>query len=204
MITARVYRNPKLTGLGAGARGLLCLLAVLIVATPCRIAVANPTKSERQSSVKMGPDKNGPRLSSSALIKLLNIKLKGAYEDLELVFKVCYSGEMARRAARETTDGGLRGEWSVSTAADRHHVSENEVTNDRIFEDKEGLPYNGVYYHGYAAQYIKELKAKGNTVGNKALHEKAKAENAFEQNPQYASSGAAADNMTVHGGTKSC
>lgn len=156
-----------------------------------------PPKKELQSYLSFD---GGGTLSSSEMVKKLNDKLGGQYEDLEIVFQVCGSGEFASRAA------GLMGQWSVSTATDAKHKCSIGVTETtKPFDGgPDGLKIGDRHFHGYTPQYIKKLQEGKNTVGNKALHDHAEANRHQKgDDPKYASSGAAADAMTVHGGKKS-
>ena len=153
-------------------------------------------KKEQQSAFG---DNGGTVISSSAFIKLLNEKLDGKYQDLELVFATCQSGEWASRSA------GLKGSRSVSTSTDEKHLCEDSAhAKGTTIGGIAGLDLGAKTFHGYMAQYVKKLLADKNTVGNKALHDAAEANRAVKgDDPKYASSGAAADAMTLHGGKKS-
>ena len=165
---------------------------------------ADEMKKEDQSAFRTA---DGRMISSSALIKLLKVKLDNRYQDLEIVMLSCESGEFAARAKGA---GGLPGTWSVTTAASSSRCGlDTEIAGNRKRKGKdgtdvEGLPVNTPYYvHGFSAQYVKKLLADKNTIGNKALFEYARDKDHNDSGPQYASSGAAADAMTVHGGRKS-
>ena len=155
-------------------------------------------KKEKQSAILTA---NNEVISSSALIKKLNTKLDARFQDLELVFNACSSGEFASRAKG---DSGIVGQWSVSTSTDHGHQCGLLQSDKEIAGGKRGLSIGDKFYHGYEAQYVKKLRADRNTVGNKALHEFAEANrHLVGDDPQYESSGKSADDMTVHGGRKS-
>jgi hypothetical protein len=167
-------------------------------------ASAVETRKEDQSAFKMA---DGSFMTSSAFIKLLKEKLDNKYQDLEIVLLVCESGEFASRAAAK---GGLQGNWSVTTAASKDRcstdleVAGNQKRKGQDGTDVTGLPIKAPYYvHGFSAQYVKKLQDGKNGVGNKALFEYARDKNHMDSDPQYTSSGATADNMTVHGGKSS-
>jgi len=168
------------------------------------LSCAVETRKEDQSAFELA-DKTF--ISSSAFIKLLKEKLDASYQDLEIVILSCESGEFATRAAGQ---GGLQGNWSVTTATSKDRcgtdteVAGNQKRKGQDGTDVTGLPIRTPYYvHGFSAQYVKKLLDGKNGVGNKALFEYARDKNHVNSDPQYASSGATADNMTVHGGTKS-
>lgn len=191
--TKRVRRAPRRIGLGA-------TLAAFTLAASLQ-TVADDTVKEKQSAFVTADDK---AISSTALVKLLNRKLDGKYQDLELVITSCSSGEFATRGA------GLKGNWSVSTgsASNRNCVDGQAEGEDIPQKGQDGTEVSGLkvgddYYHGYAAQYVKKLQEGKNTVGNKALHEFGRDKNYRNTQPQYNSSNAVADAMTVHGGAKS-
>jgi hypothetical protein len=161
-------------------------------------ALAADDKVEKQS-VFFDSKKNA--LSSSAFIKLINDKLGGVYQDLELIVGACFGGEIATRAAGPK---GFLGDWSVSTATDMDHASKDLGEREGAANFKIG----DRTYNGYLAAWINKVNTDGNTVGNKALAEYAEAEKRkvfgpTVGDPQYTSSGAAADAMTVYGGSKS-
>ena len=160
-------------------------------------AIQPEPRKESQSAVVLG---SGEILSSSALIKKLNTKLDNKYQDLEVVVHACQSGEFAARAKGA---GGLQGTWSVSTSTDLSSNCNVRVATE-IFRGKQGLKVGESFFHGYHAQYIRKLKSDAATAGNKSLHEFAE-ENRQQVggDPQYESSGEAADNMTVRGGKSS-
>ena len=182
------------------SRGVVLGAMLSVLFGLCTTAVAQQSQKEKQSILKTAKNE---RIPSSKLMNLLNDKLQGAYQDLELVFKVCYSGENTTRAAGEH---GLLGEWSVSTSCDTKATGKNAKSDsdESTFYGKEGLLIGDTHYHGYAAQYIKKLLEGKNTVSNRQLHDYAKANHFLpEDRPQYLSSGATADDMTVHGGNQS-
>ena len=160
-------------------------------------AAAPLAKKEKQSYIF---DQNNNELSSSALMKLLNDKLDGVYQDLELVITSCGGGEFAARGAK------LKGSWSVSTATDTKKCNTTSVGNtvDPKIGGKDGLKVGKYYFDGWNPQYVKKLLSDGNTATNKALFDYATANKGYTGSvPAYNSSGAAADNMTVHGGKSS-
>ena len=172
----------------------------LTLATPSAFSDPPEKKKEKQSAFKTA---DGKIISSSSLIKTLKSKLGGKYEDLELVISACGSGEFATRAK---APNGLGGNFSVSTSTDTEHVCQDRIDEDKDEKpnDKEGLKIGDDFFHGYMAQYAKKIKDGKNTVGNKDLHDFAE-ENKHQtgDDPNYQSSGKAADDMTVHGGTTS-
>lgn len=186
--------------LGAGS----CVAVTVTLLALAGQTMADETRKEDQSAFKMA---DGIFMSSSAFIKLLKEKLATVYQDLEIVMLVCESGEFATRAAGR---GGLQGNWSVITASSKSRdgtdtqVAGNRTRKGQDGTDVTGLPIKSPYYvHGFSAQYVKKLLEGKNTVGNKALFEYARDKNHVDSDPQYASSGATADNMTVYGGAKS-
>jgi hypothetical protein len=181
---------------------IFCFTLAVVAAMSVPVLAAD-NKQEKQSVFGTS---DGKIVTSSEFIKLLKEKLDTRYQDLEIVIKSCHSGEFVTRAAGAN---GIGGDWSVSTSCDK----DKPATNTQTTDDKDipqgpdanipGLHIGGHYYHGYAAQYIKKLKEAPNT-SNKDLHQTAKDKNHHpEEKPQYGSSGANADNMTVHGGKKS-
>lgn len=167
--------------------------ALLAGALLC-IPLAAPAAEETQSLFYDGDRKE---LTSSALVKLLNKKLGGVYQDLELVATACYGGELASRAA------GLMGNWSVATATDADH-SNTSYAGD--IAGAGNFKIGGSTFNGWMPAWISKLTAEGNKIGNKALADYAAAEKekaVSGSKPQYASSGKAADDMTLHGGAKS-
>ena len=185
-------------------RHFQCLLSTVVLLAPWGGAVGAESSKEDQSGVRLA---DGKLLSSSALIKLLKQKLDTRYQDLEVVMLACESGEFADRAKGA---GGLGGNWSMTTASSKSRCStDTEVAGNRKRTGQDGsdvlpLPLHSIYYaHGFSAQYVKKLLEGKNTVGNKALFEYARDKDHVNGDPQYSSSGAAADNMTVHGGKKS-
>src|SRR5271165_2725130 len=179
-----------------GRRGTIAgaLAAALIWATGD--ALADPAKKETQSILF---DQASDELTSSALIKLLNDKLAGAYQDLELVITSCSGGEFTTRAK------GLQGAWSVSTAAKTGKCNGTTYGNpDPKVGGKDGLKLGDNFFDGWDPQWVKSLLADGSKATNKSLFDYATANMGYVgQGPAYASSGAAADNMTIHGGASS-
>lgn len=208
--TVKVSRAHRCSGLPAltpplfSRRGIeaLLLVAIGLCAVP---TFADEKRKEDQSAFRTA---DGQMISSSALIKLLKEKLDTRYQDLELVVAACESGEFASRAAAK--EGGLGGNWSVTTASSSSRcatdtqVAGNQKRKGQDGSDVFGLPIKTPYYmHGFSAQYSKRLLEGKNDVGNKALFEYARDKNHMDSGPQYASSGATADNTTLHGGKKS-
>jgi hypothetical protein len=189
--------------LRARAGLLMALNCVIFLLSSTTCLAAPPEKMEKQSAFATS-NQQEEIISSSALYKLINTKLKGLYQDLQLVFSVCNSGEFAARAKAD----GLQGQWSVATSSDvnnRTTLRERKKAMDEA--EKSGLKIGNAYFFGYLPQYIKELATKGNTAGSQALHEAAKAANSFpKENPQYEASLAnegAAKQSTVHSGKTS-
>lgn len=184
--------TPLHSRLYFAALGMLSLLATSAFADPPEV------KKEKQSAVVTG---SGEVISSSALIKKLNTKLENKYQDLELVFSSCSSGEFATRAKGAN---GLTGTWSVSTSTDTGHRCVDTVSRKETRGGKQGLKIGETFFHGYQAQYIKKLRSDAATAGNRALHEFAEAnKHQTGDDPNYESSGQAADDMTVRGGKTS-
>ncbi len=148
---------------------------------------------------------DGGIFTSTALVKLLRDKLGSDYQDLELVFDVCQSGEFATRLKAT-----LPGDVSIMTASDTDHcASHGKTSGDKDIPQGPGGTIAGVhidnhYYHGFAAQYVGKLQSAKNTVSNKTLFDTATANNDEPgENPRYASSGKIADDFTIHGGKTS-
>lgn len=166
----------------------------LIAAALLCLSPASWAKEEVQSVFY---DKDEKELTSSELVKLLNKKLDGVYQDLELVITSCFGGEVASRAK------SLKGDWSVSTASDAEHK------NTTVAGEVKGagnFKIGGSTFNGWLPAWIDKLNKEGNKIGNKDLAAYATAEKdkvRSGSNPQYASSGKTADDTTLHGGKKS-
>ena len=171
------------------------LLALFLLFAP--LAALAEDKTETQSVIF---DRDNKELTSSALIKLLNDKLDGVYQDLELIITSCFGGEFASRAGGAK---GLKGDWSVSTATDKDHGNK---TLAGAVKGAGNFQIGGSTFNGWLPAWISKLTTDKNTIGNKALAEYATAEKLKAitgSTPQYNSSGKTADDMTVHGGKQS-
>jgi hypothetical protein len=208
MITSRDSAGACSSGRSASRfriellRPLILVAAVLLaVIAGLGVARAQDEKKEKQSGFATS---DGKVISSSAFVKMLKEKLGPHYQDLEIIVDSCFSGEFVDRCKDATK--GLGGNWSCSTASDATHpANEGGTTGDVDIPDhgNPGLHQGDRYYYGYAAQYAKKLKDAPNT-SNKDLHAAARDKNDHpEQEPRYDSSGATANDMTVHGGTTS-
>ncbi len=184
---------------------ILQIIRVAVVSTAllmAQVAHAEDSRVEDQSAFKTG---DGSWISSTALAKLLTQKLDTAYQDLELVFNVCQSGEFGPRLK-----SALAGNFSIITMSDASTCATVERTKGNFDipkggpkKDIPGLHIDSHYFHGPAAQYVEKLELGKNTVTNKQLYDAANNKDLPDATPQYTSSGATADNFTVHGGKSS-
>ena len=166
------------------------VLSGLLLTLPAAVLAAE----EKQSVFY---DELNGELTSSQLIKLLNKKLDGVYQDLELVVTSCFSGELAQRAKT------LLGDWSVATSTDIKHAN---TTIAGEIKGAGNFKIGGDTFNGWMPAWLSKLTTDGNTIGNKALADYASAEKLKAvkgSTPQYSSSGKTADDMTLHGGAMS-
>lgn len=204
-----------------GFCSVLLFLSLSFIITAQYAYAERKAKPKKQQSCFRTADKKKTYINSSYLMKLLNDKLD-KYQDLEIFIGSCHSGQFIEEA--QDPNHGLKGDWSMSTANVAEHVAREKIVGkDEEYKGKDGESHRGLeaqgilkkgkdcYIRGYNSQYVKKVGENKNSITNKDLHEEAEngipkelAEDKKEpQDPQYASSGEVADNMTLHGGEKS-
>ena len=162
-------------------RACRCIaVAVGLLASGSVAASAEQVKQDLQSLFVTVDRIN---VTSSKLMKLIRTDIGNTWQDLEFITTSCKSGEFVTRAAGA---GGLPGTWSVDTASDTTHcTTEFSTPGPKI---------------GWPGNYVTALAAD-TKAGAKPVFDAAKKNSAFPaDNPQYGSSGAAADAFSVHGG----
>ncbi len=197
-------------------RRLCRILAVAVcVFLVVNIAYGGRRERRRQSSFRtadrpgFGSQRDRNKISSSLFVRMLNEKLRGKYQDIEIIINSCHSGEFIEAAS--DPNHGLQGEWSIMTAAEHGRTagvtSQDTAQAEGIDGDNhDGLETDEGFYHGFKPQVIKAIKDEGNGITNEEIFRRARDRNHREfrgQNPRYAASSEDANNMTIHGGRRS-